>query len=170
MEEAKNTQRSIVRLAFDGKVHKTFLGEDARERFENECRVLRFLEEKGCGFVPRIIDTDPENLVLVTTNCGARVERISREKKEAVYAELESYGVRHDDAETRNLTYRRTDGRFCVIDFEFAAILDEEGKGPPPVDLKALRGAAKTQRKAEPRGDSRNPNGRRSFPDQKGSR
>jgi hypothetical protein len=26
----------------------------------------------------------------------------------------------------RNVTYRQTDGRFCLIDFEFATILDEE--------------------------------------------
>lgn len=158
MEEAKNTQRSIVRLAFDGKVHKTFLGDDARERFENECRVLRHLEEKGCDFVPRIVEADPERLYLVTTNCGARVDRVSKEKKQQIFAELESFGVRHDDAETRNLTYRRTDGRFCVIDFEFAAILDAHGRGPPPVDLKAIRGAARTERKKNPpveSGDSR---------------
>jgi len=150
MEEAKKTQRSIVRLAFDGKVHKTFLGSDARERFENECRVLRHLEERGCKFVPKIIEADAENLYLVTTNCGSRVEHVSQEKKTAVFSELESYGVRHDDAETRNLTYRRSDGRFCVIDFEFAAILDEHGNAPPPIDLHAVRGAAHTERKSTP--------------------
>jgi aminoglycoside phosphotransferase (APT) family kinase protein len=32
--------------------------------------------------------------------------------------------VRHDDAEMRNVTYRQADGRFCLIDFEFATILD----------------------------------------------
>ena len=43
-----------------------------------------------------------------------------------IYAELEQFGVRHDDAELRNITYRQSDGRFCIIDFEFATILDEE--------------------------------------------
>lgn len=157
MEEAKHTQRSIVRLAFDGKVHKTFLGEDAGERFENECRVLKHLEEQGCDFVPRILHAEPEKLYLVTSNCGTRVERVSEEKKQAIFSELESYGVRHDDAETRNLTYRRSDGRFCVIDFEFAAILDEHGNAPPPVDLKAVRGAEKTRRKPDPEHDAGNP-------------
>jgi hypothetical protein len=28
--------------------------------------------------------------------------------------------VRHEDRELRNITYRISDGRFCVIDFEFA--------------------------------------------------
>jgi len=31
--------------------------------------------------------------------------------------------VRHEDAEVRNITYRQTDGRLCVIDFEFSTIL-----------------------------------------------
>ena len=30
----------------------------------------------------------------------------------------------HDDPDPRNITYRQSDGRFCVIDFEFAEILD----------------------------------------------
>jgi hypothetical protein len=41
-----------------------------------------------------------------------------------LFDELETYGVRHDDAFLRNVTYRATDGRFCLIDFEFATILD----------------------------------------------
>tara|TARA_R100000027_G_scaffold59418_1_gene49739 strand:- start:6470 stop:6985 length:516 start_codon:yes stop_codon:yes gene_type:complete len=150
MEEAKHTQRSIVHLTYDGKVYKTFLGEDAETRFNNECRVLEYLAQKGCVFVPKILEADPEKLLLVTTNCGARVDRISTEKKEKIFAELLSYGVRHDDAEVRNLTYRRQDGRFCVIDFEFATLLEDYEGEPPPVDLNAHRGAQKTQRKPIP--------------------
>ena len=44
------------------------------ERFANELHILRFLEERGCDFVPRVLEADPETLKLVTTNCGARVE------------------------------------------------------------------------------------------------
>ena len=39
--------------------------------------------------------------------------------------ELERFGVRHEDRELRNVTYRISDGRFCIIDFEFATILDD---------------------------------------------
>jgi hypothetical protein len=38
--------------------------------------------------------------------------------------------VRHEDREMRNITYRVADGRFCIIDFEFATILDD-GTGRP---------------------------------------
>ena len=134
MQEAKNTARSLVRLGYDGRVHKTFKGHMARERYEHEERVLRYLEKQGCHFVPRVLEADPEKLHLVTSNCGARVERMTEDRLRQLYAEVEQYGVRHEDPYLRNVTYRQTDGRFCLIDFEFATILDEPELGPPPPD------------------------------------
>ncbi|MBP6508314.1 MAG: serine/threonine protein phosphatase [Opitutaceae bacterium] len=128
MHEIKDTARALVRIGFDGRVHKTFRGHFAQERFENEVRVLRHLEAQGCDFVPRLIEADPEKLQMVTTSCGARVDQLGDEKMKALFAELEHYGVRHDDPFIRNVTYRIADGRFCVIDFEFATLLG----GPPP--------------------------------------
>lgn len=125
MQEVKDTARATVRIGFDGRVHKTFRGHFARERFEHEVRVLKYLEERGCGFVPQVIESDPATLKLVTTNCGRRVDQLDPEKLKALFAELETYGVRHEDRELRNVTYRVTDGRFCLIDFEFATILDD---------------------------------------------
>jgi hypothetical protein len=123
MLEVKDTLRATVRLSYDGRVYKTFHGPDAQERFDNEVRVLRHLEKKKCNFVPRLLDANPELLRIVTTNCGARVEHLDDQRASEIFAELEPYGVRHEDAEVRNITYRQTDGRFCVIDFEFATIL-----------------------------------------------
>lgn len=125
MQEAKNTARALVRIGYDGSVHKFFRGPNADERFENELRVLRYLERRACEFVPRVLAYDREKLELVTSNCGARVEHLGDERKKELFAELEKYGVRHDDPEVRNVTYRAKDGRFCVIDFEFAEILDQ---------------------------------------------
>jgi hypothetical protein len=51
------------------------------------------------------------------------VEHLDRDRTAELFAELETYGVRHEDAELRNITYRQSDGRFCIIDFEFATIL-----------------------------------------------
>jgi PPM family protein phosphatase len=135
MFEAKNTQRAVVRIGYDGSVHKEFRGPQAQERFENEVRVLKYLEARKCGFVPRLLDADHEKLKLVTTNCGARVERMSDERMQELFAELESYGVRHDDPFLRNITYRATDGRFCIIDFEFATII---GPDAPQADTAAI--------------------------------
>ena len=125
MQEVKDTRRALVRIAYDGKVYKTFRGHQAAERFENEVRVLRFLEEQGCPFVPRVVEADAENLLLVTSNCGKRVESIRPEKMNALHEELKSYGVEHGDWDMRNITYSQQDGRFCIIDFEFASILND---------------------------------------------
>jgi tRNA A-37 threonylcarbamoyl transferase component Bud32 len=125
MRDVKDTLRALVRIAYDGRVYKTFRGPNAEERFANEVRVLRHLEARGCGFVPRLLEVDPAQLRIVTTNCGSRVEHLDDARRCELFAELEKYGVRHDDADMRNVTYRQSDGRFCIIDFEFAAILDD---------------------------------------------
>jgi len=125
MQEMKNTARASVRIGFDGRVHKIFRGHMARQRFEHEVRVLRYLEARGCTFVPQLLEVEPETLKIVTTNCGGRVDQLNPERQVALFAELEQYGVRHEDRELRNITYRIADGRFCIIDFEFATILDD---------------------------------------------
>lgn len=141
MEEAKNTARAVVHIGYDGRVHKTFKGPQARERYENEVRVLDFLEKHGCTFVPKIVEKDDSKLYLVTSNCGARVDHVSDKKKEQVFAELEQYGVRHDDAEVRNITYSAQQGRFCIIDFEFATILVPGYPPSPQMESVADRSA-----------------------------
>ncbi len=124
MKEIKDTLQATVHIGYDGRVHKTYNGTMARERFENEVRVLRYLEEKGCTFVPRLLDVNEEKPGIITTNCGQIVSRISKDKLESLFQELESYGVRHEDAFARNVTYSAQLGRFCLIDFEFATILE----------------------------------------------
>lgn len=131
MEEVKDTRRATVRVGYDGRVFKTFRGHQARERFENEVLVLKYLEKRECPFVPRVLEADPEKLLLVTTNCGRVVQHLSKEKMEDIFSELERYGVRHEDAAQRNVTYRQSDGRFCLIDFEFATIIDDPNHHSP---------------------------------------
>jgi len=126
MNQVKDTLRATVRLGYDGRVHKQFRGPKADERFATEVRVLKYLEGRGCPFVPRLVESDPENLKIVTTNCGTRVDHLDDARCRELFEELLEYGVRHDDAEMRNVTYRQSDGRFCLIDFEFATILDEK--------------------------------------------
>src|ERR1700712_5558781 len=112
MHEMKDTARALVRIGFDGRVHKTFRGHQARERFTHEVRVLRHLEARGCTFVPRLLEVDDANLKITTTNCGRRVDQLNPERQVEVFAELETFGVRHEDRELRNITYRLSDGRF----------------------------------------------------------
>jgi len=131
MHEVKDTQRALVRIGYDGLVHKTFRGHQAYARFSNEVRILNYLEGRGCDFVPKLVEADAAALKIVTTNCGSRVDQINPERLQQLFAELETFGVRHDDPEIRNITYRKTDGRFCIIDFEFAALIDELAQRPP---------------------------------------
>lgn len=131
MLKVKDTLRSTVNLTFDGRVVKCYRGPNARERFEHEVEVLRYLEQQRCKFVPRLLEADPVELRIVTTSCGSRVERIDDERLQELLAELESYGVHHDDPDPRNVTYRQSDGRFCLVDFELATILSDKTPKPP---------------------------------------
>jgi tRNA A-37 threonylcarbamoyl transferase component Bud32 len=133
MQQVKDTLRSTVRIGYDGRVHKTFRGPQAEERFANEVRVLRHLEARGCPFVPTLIEVQPDQLKMVTTHCGNRVEHLDEKRMKELYDQLTPYGVRHDDAEMRNVTYRQSDGRFCLIDFEFATILPDAKPSPDAV-------------------------------------
>ena len=128
MHEVKDTLRATVRIGYDGRVYKTFRGADAAQRFATEVEVLRYLEQRGCPFVPRLLEADAGQLRIVTTNCGSRVDHLAAKRASELFAELLPYGVRHDDAEMRNVTYRQSDGRFCLIDFEFATILPDAGR------------------------------------------
>ena len=132
MHQVKDTQRATVRIGYDGRVHKTFRGPDAAQRFATEVRVLRHLEQRGCDFVPRLLEVDEAHLKIITTSCGMRVDHLNEQRMKELFAELEEYGVRHDDPFLRNVTYRSSDGRFCLIDFEFATLLDETDPAPPP--------------------------------------
>ena len=123
MDKVKDTLRALVRISYDGRVYKTFRGPNAQERFDTEVKVLRHLENRGCSFVPRLLEADPAQLRIITSNCGSRVDHLDDERRAEIFAELEPFGVRHDDPEMRNVTYRQQDGRFCLIDFEFATIL-----------------------------------------------
>jgi len=127
MLKVKDTLRSTVHVSFDGRVVKKYHGPNAKERFDNEIKVLRYLEDRKCDFVPRLLSADPEKLQIITTSCGSRVERIDEKRTKELFDELETkFGVRHDDPDPRNITYRFSDGRFCLIDFEFATILPHQ--------------------------------------------
>ncbi len=128
MREVKDTKRAEVRIGYDGRVHKRYRGTFARQRYVNEVRVLKYLETKGCTFVPKLLHCDPDELYIITTNCGQIAPKVGQEKMDKLFAELESYGVRHGDAFARNITYDSREGRFCIIDFEFSTIL-ESGEG-----------------------------------------
>ncbi|GAB5558566.1 MAG: hypothetical protein SynsKO_02130 [Synoicihabitans sp.] len=131
MPEAKNTRSASVHIGYDGRVHKTYRDAQADERMKTEVAVLEHLAKQDCPFVPKLLEVDWERKKIVTSNCGARVQHLSERKIEQLFAQLHRYGVRHEDPFLRNITYRNTDGQFCLIDFEYATILDD-----PSISLK----------------------------------
>ncbi len=139
MRDLKDGIRSLVRIDFYGKVHKQFRGTEAAGRCENEARVLEVLAERGCPYVPELLEYDRETNTIVTTNCGATPKNITRQKSDSLYKKLEEeYGVRHGDPEPRNITYSPHKGCFCIIDFELAEVLPWS----PPADSPETSGGS----------------------------
>jgi|TARA_B110000438_G_scaffold152713_1_gene146722 hypothetical protein len=136
MREIKNTKQATVHITYDGRVRKRYHGPCAEARFANEVRALRYLERHGCGFVPKLLDVDEPTLTIITTNCGKMAGKLSEEKLKNLFAELEQFGVRHEDAFLRNVTYDARQGRFCLIDFEFSTILST-GEGLTLAEVEA---------------------------------
>ena len=91
---------------------------------------MRYLEGKSLSSCRRFLNDDAE-LYLVTSNAGKQVDHVSEAKRKKLFDQLESHGVRHEDAEVRNITYDERAGHFGIIDFEFATIL-EPGYPPSP--------------------------------------
>ena len=124
IEPLKDGIRSLVRIDFYGHVHKRLRGTDADKRYATEVAVLKVLEERGCPYVPRVLEEHPEENYFVSTNCGRPAPSLTKEKADKLFAALErDYGVRHLDAEPRNITYSDKLARFCIIDFELAEVL-----------------------------------------------
>src|SRR5258706_6276510 len=87
--KVKDALRATVHLTFDGRVIKAYHGPKAGERFAQETKILKFLERRGCTFVPRLLEADPERVRIVTTNCGSRVEHLDDYRRDEIFAELE---------------------------------------------------------------------------------
>lgn len=131
MKELKDGIRAEVRLDWTNRVHKKLRGTDADQRYATEVKVLKVLEERGCPNVPRLLEEHPDENYFVSSSCGQPAPNISDKKTKQLFAELENkYGIRHLDAERRNITYDPREGRFCLIDFELAEILPDPSEPP----------------------------------------
>jgi hypothetical protein len=119
MQEAKDTRRALVhiglRWAGAQDLSAVIWPANASKTKSVCCAIWR----RAAANLSPVLEADPENLKMITTNCGSRVDHMARTAMKELFAELEQYGVRHDDPFLRNITYRFSDGRFCVIDFEF---------------------------------------------------
>ncbi|MDZ4848838.1 MAG: phosphotransferase [Pirellulaceae bacterium] len=124
MLELKNTGRSRVVDALDGRIIKCFYGPKAQKRFENECRILRHLNLACCPFVPRLIDAKRSRLSVVTQYAGKNVEQLPDNFVQELFDRLLEYGVLHRDPALRNVLYDSARKQFTLIDFELAEVGD----------------------------------------------
>ena len=89
MKNLKDGIRAHVRLDWNGRVHKRFRGTDADQRYATEVAVLKVLEERGCPYVPKLLEEYPEELYFVSTNCGQPANTISKDRADQLFADLE---------------------------------------------------------------------------------
>jgi len=133
MRHIKNSERAAVDVRGDGTVLKHYRGSLAMERMMNEVRVLTHLESHGCTNVPRVLRVSFTDLTIEISNCGMPVDWLSEDRLHELFGSLEHYGIRHMDPALRNVMYEPRTGRFHLIDFEFATLL-ESGRGLKPTD------------------------------------
>ena len=126
MQLLKNTQRAQVSRNFTGAITKVFSGPGKEQRFCNEVRVLLHLNKQACPFVPQLLSYNEQEFSITTSWAGEPVQRLSEQRIEELFDELQEFGVRHDDPALRNVLYSHSLGRFTLIDFEFAEILDSD--------------------------------------------
>jgi len=124
--------RTRVVLADDLYIMKTFIGKKAEERFRNECSVLSYLNQRGCPFVPKVLECDEETLTVKIDYCGEpflksketeEYKKIIEKRIFALFEELEKvYNVKHNDKELRNANINKN-GEIFIIDFELSEVI-----------------------------------------------
>ena len=95
----EDSKRSLVKLDKEkGIIEKTFVGDNAKERFENEVNILKHLKNKGFDNCPKLIDSDPENFVVTQTYVGERLGEIDIAEHRKIHNRLIAFGVTHNDS------------------------------------------------------------------------
>ncbi len=89
----------------------------------NEVERLQFFESKTCDSLPKLLSADFSLLEIVQSNCVQSLQHLTQRRQKELVASLQAYGVEHADPELRNVTYRFSDGVFCVVGSEFATLL-----------------------------------------------
>ena len=75
--------------------------------------------------MPRLLNADEAKVRIITSNRGTRVEHLDEARTKEILPNWKSSACATMIPDIRNVTYRQKDGRFCLIDFEFATILPE---------------------------------------------
>lgn len=112
---------------------------EGRKNFMNELYVYLLAKEKKLKFIPKLIEYNIENQVIVTENSGKSLDYIpesdweGREKHllgiSKIYKGLEKYGLYHNDIRYKNIVWDKKKNKYFLIDFDFLSLKNKEADG-----------------------------------------
>ena len=126
----------INRRTVTKKFKKTKSG---RKNFMNELYVYLLAKEKKLKFIPKLIEYNIENQVIVTENAGKSLDYIPEEDWQGrekhlpgiskIYKGLEKYGLYHNDIRYKNIVWNKKKNKYYLIDFDFVSVKNLEADG-----------------------------------------
>ena len=112
---------------------------EGRKNFMNELYVYLLAKEKKLKFIPKLIEYNIGDQVIVTENVGKSLDYIpesdweGREKHllgiSKIYKGLEKYGLYHNDIRYKNIVWDKKNNKYFLIDFDFLSLKNKEADG-----------------------------------------
>ena len=110
-----------------------------RKNFMNELYVYLLAKEKKLKFIPKLIEYNIENQVIVTENVGKSLDYIPEENWQErekhlpgiskIYKGLEQFGLFHNDLRYKNIVWDKKKNKYFLIDFDFVSVKNLEADG-----------------------------------------
>jgi len=110
-----------------------------RKNFMNELYVYLLAKEKKLKFIPKLIEYNIENQVIVTENVGKSLDYIPEENWQErekhlpgiskIYKGLEKYHIFHNDLRYKNIVWNKKTNKYYMIDFDFVSVKNKEADG-----------------------------------------
>ena len=110
-----------------------------RKNFMNELYVYLLAKEKKLKFIPKLIEYNIENQVIVTENVGKSLDYIPEENWQErekhlpgiskIYKGLEQFGLFHNDLRYKNIVWDKKKNKYYLIDFDFVSVKNLEADG-----------------------------------------
>ena len=112
---------------------------EGRKNFMNELYVYLLAKEKKLKFIPKLIEYNIENQVIVTENVGKALSYIPEEDWQGrekhlpgiskIYKGLEKFGLFHNDIRYKNIVWNKKTNKYYIIDFDFVSVKNLEADG-----------------------------------------
>lgn len=110
-----------------------------RKNFMNELYVYLLAKEKKLKFIPKLIEYNIGDQVIVTENVGKSLDYIPEENWQErekhlpgiskIYKGLEQFGLFHNDLRYKNIVWDKKKNKYFLIDFDFVSVKNLEADG-----------------------------------------